>query len=304
MSGGQRQRGRGAIAMKSQVLLMDEPAEQPRCPCCGWMDALGKRPWPRFRRRRSRHARSDRGAEHGDRIAVMRNGTIPPVRPPDHRHDQPATEFVGGFIGNPPMNFLDAQVQRHNGSVDVAIGDFRRHPRFISRCSSSYDGKPIVIGITPRTWRRWSTPSTTRSRSVSSSSSRGSQNLLTVKIGANTVRSPRILPLPWLRTGMSGCAFRRKSAGSIATAARCLYPGGGDADHRPHHQPRIGIVVVLDRNLYQPLDPQLIERIETLAAANRDFRYLFDGQTLVLERSGRGLRLVCARAEALIGAGA
>src|SRR5690606_8000115 len=29
--------------------------------------------------------------------------------------------------------------------------------------------------------------------------------------------------------------------------------------------------------------PQLIERIEALAAANRDFRYLFDGQTLVLE---------------------
>ncbi|MCB0049346.1 MAG: hypothetical protein KDE01_17410, partial [Caldilineaceae bacterium] len=49
--------------------------------------------------------------------------------------------------------------------------------------------------------------------------------------------------------------------------------------------------------------PQLIERIETLAAANRDFRYLFDGQTLVLEDLAAVAPEYVPRAEALIGAG-
>ena len=49
--------------------------------------------------------------------------------------------------------------------------------------------------------------------------------------------------------------------------------------------------------------PQLIERIEALAAANRDFRYLFDGQTLVLEDLAAVAPEYVPRAEALIGAG-
>src|SRR5256712_4539350 len=42
----------------------------------------------------------------GDRIAVMREGAIEQLGAPMEIYDNPATQFVGGFIGSPPMNFL------------------------------------------------------------------------------------------------------------------------------------------------------------------------------------------------------
>ena len=42
----------------------------------------------------------------GDRIAVMRDGVIVQCDAPMAIYDRPATQFVGGFIGSPPMNFL------------------------------------------------------------------------------------------------------------------------------------------------------------------------------------------------------
>src|SRR5919201_416352 len=39
-------------------------------------------------------------------------------------YDRPATRFVGGFIGNPPMNFLRGSLRRRDGATcQVAIGD-------------------------------------------------------------------------------------------------------------------------------------------------------------------------------------
>ncbi len=41
-----------------------------------------------------------------DRIAVMKGGEIEQYAPPSEIYHYPATEFVGSFIGNPPMNFI------------------------------------------------------------------------------------------------------------------------------------------------------------------------------------------------------
>jgi multiple sugar transport system ATP-binding protein len=59
----------------------------------------------------------------GDRIAVMRGGHILQVDPPMTVYDYPATEFVGSFIGNPPMNFLRAAVRPDGAQTRVVIGD-------------------------------------------------------------------------------------------------------------------------------------------------------------------------------------
>jgi multiple sugar transport system ATP-binding protein len=51
-----------------------------------------------------------------DRIAVMHGGQIVQVAPPQEVYRRPATEFVGSFIGSPPMNFLrSADAQRALG---------------------------------------------------------------------------------------------------------------------------------------------------------------------------------------------
>ncbi len=50
-----------------------------------------------------------------DRIAVMKDGRLQAYAPPEELYDQPRTLFVAGFVGNPPMNFMEVEVDRENG---------------------------------------------------------------------------------------------------------------------------------------------------------------------------------------------
>jgi len=43
----------------------------------------------------------------GDRVAVMRDGKLHQLGPPEELYSDPADTFVAGFIGTPPMNLLD-----------------------------------------------------------------------------------------------------------------------------------------------------------------------------------------------------
>jgi multiple sugar transport system ATP-binding protein len=52
-----------------------------------------------------------------DRIAVMRAGDIVQIDEPMVIYGRPADTFVGGFIGNPPMNFI--RVERRNGHAEL-----------------------------------------------------------------------------------------------------------------------------------------------------------------------------------------
>jgi len=46
----------------------------------------------------------------GDRIAVMNKGVIQQIADPMTIYDRPANKFVAGFIGSPPMNFLEGKI--------------------------------------------------------------------------------------------------------------------------------------------------------------------------------------------------
>jgi inositol-phosphate transport system ATP-binding protein len=50
-----------------------------------------------------------------DRVAVIKDGKLQAYDPPDVLYDQPRTLFIGGFVGNPPMNFTDVEVSYDNG---------------------------------------------------------------------------------------------------------------------------------------------------------------------------------------------
>jgi len=50
-----------------------------------------------------------------DRVAVMKGGKLQAFAPPDELYDKPRTLFVAGFVGNPPMNFINVEVSRENG---------------------------------------------------------------------------------------------------------------------------------------------------------------------------------------------
>lgn len=60
----------------------------------------------------------------GDRIAVMNAGQLEQVGTPDEIYNHPASLFVAGFIGAPPMNLIAGEIENgrfRNGSVDIGL---------------------------------------------------------------------------------------------------------------------------------------------------------------------------------------
>jgi multiple sugar transport system ATP-binding protein len=193
MSGGQRQRVAvaRAIAMKSEVLLMDEPLSN--------LDALLRLEMRAELKRLLREVKSTtiyvthdqiEALSMGDRIAVMRAGMIQQIEHPSIVYDKPGTRFVGSFIGTPPMNFLEGQVESSNGRVEVRIGDFHLQPdEKIQPLLRSYGGGKILVGIRAENMEAGTKPSEQALEvEVLVVEPLGSQNLLTVKIGNDIVK--------------------------------------------------------------------------------------------------------------------
>jgi multiple sugar transport system ATP-binding protein len=89
----------------------------------------------------------------GDRVAVMRKGELQQVAPPQELYERPVNLFVGGFIGSPAMNMVEATVERDDGSYVAKIGGqslklgeetVKSRPAL-----EKYAGQKVVLGIRP-----------------------------------------------------------------------------------------------------------------------------------------------------------
>jgi multiple sugar transport system ATP-binding protein len=154
LSGGQRQRvamGR-AIVREPQAFLMDEPLSnldaklrvQMRADIARLQDDLETT---------TIYVTHDQveAMTMGDRVAVMSMGELQQVDIPQRLYDAPANMFVAGFIGTPPMNLLQAQVQSQNGSVALTVGpqSLMLSDETLSRYPGirNATGKSIVLGM-------------------------------------------------------------------------------------------------------------------------------------------------------------
>jgi multiple sugar transport system ATP-binding protein len=155
LSGGQRQRvavGR-AIVRKPKVFLFDEPLSN--------LDAKLR---VQMRAEISKlHKRLDatmiyvthdqvEAMTMGDRIVVMLDGVIQQVAPPLELYQRPANAFVATFIGSPPMNLLEGNLDSQDGAVWFTAKDGSarlRVPDSVPHALSTYAGKPITLGIRP-----------------------------------------------------------------------------------------------------------------------------------------------------------
>src|SRR5437016_6060529 len=156
LSGGQRQRvamGR-AIVRQPQAFLMDEPLSnldaklrvQMRAEIARLQSDLGVT---------TIYVTHDQvGAmTMGDRVAVMRKGELQQVEDPQTLYDHPVNLFVGGFIGSPSMNMLQAQLEASNGGLAAKIGD---QTMILSQSAlqarpalKTFAGREVVLGIRP-----------------------------------------------------------------------------------------------------------------------------------------------------------
>jgi multiple sugar transport system ATP-binding protein len=126
LSGGQRQRvamGR-ALARNPKLFLFDEPLSN--------LDAklrVEMRAEIKLLHQRTRtttvYVTHDQveAMTLGDRIAVMKDGTVQQFGTPDDIYSRPATRFVAEFIGSPAMNMMKAEASPTGLTVGgVAIG--------------------------------------------------------------------------------------------------------------------------------------------------------------------------------------
>ena len=86
----------------------------------------------------------------GNRIVVMNAGLIQQVDKPLQVYDYPANRFVAGFIGTPPMNFMEGKLVRDNGRIafssEQVIIDL---PEELGRSLSGDEGKAVEMGVRP-----------------------------------------------------------------------------------------------------------------------------------------------------------
>jgi multiple sugar transport system ATP-binding protein len=86
----------------------------------------------------------------GDRIVVMRDGVIQQIADPMTLYEKPVNKFVAGFIGTPPMNFINGMVVKRDGKFYFNEGKFRvKIIDSMAKAVSPHLDKEVVFGIRP-----------------------------------------------------------------------------------------------------------------------------------------------------------
>ena len=157
LSGGQKQRvalGR-AIVRDAKVFLMDEPLSnldaklrvQMRTEIIKITERLG------ITTIYVTHDQTE-AMTMASRIVVMKDGLIQQIGTPKDIYDYPNNKFVGGFIGTPPMNFIEGKITEDGYFIcgDHKVGEHKiKIPanKFKMLEEQHYVEKDIILGIRP-----------------------------------------------------------------------------------------------------------------------------------------------------------
>jgi len=84
----------------------------------------------------------------GDRIVVLADGRIQQIGRPIELYRAPISRFVAGFIGTPPMNFVDGTLREENGQIFFsAEGISLTVPR--EKTTAAKSAESLTLGIRP-----------------------------------------------------------------------------------------------------------------------------------------------------------
>ena len=151
LSGGQRQRVAMARAMirRPKVFLFDEPLSN--------LDAILRVQMRAEIRKLHRqlgttsvfvtHDQAE-AMTLADRVVVMRAGRIEQVATPAEIYGRPASRFVAGFIGSPPMNLIEGAIDT-NGAFAPAM----QHGAPLPLGRTDLAGQTVLLGLRPEALR-------------------------------------------------------------------------------------------------------------------------------------------------------
>ncbi|MCH8825225.1 MAG: sn-glycerol-3-phosphate ABC transporter ATP-binding protein UgpC [Planctomycetes bacterium] len=173
LSGGQQQRvavGR-AIVRNPQCFLLDEPLSN--------LDA--KLRMQMRSELKSLHMRlmtttiyvthdQEEAMTLGDQVVVMANGEVQQIGKPLEIYQRPINRFVAGFVGMPPMNFLDGIIEKDNGQLCFCGSSNIKLQlsKEMQDAAANYVDKQVVAGIRPE--------------ALNNKSSTNSENYLALKV--------------------------------------------------------------------------------------------------------------------------
>jgi multiple sugar transport system ATP-binding protein len=84
----------------------------------------------------------------GDRIAVMKDGLLQQVADPISIYDKPRNKFVAGFIGSPPMNFMNGRIIKKDSRLYFDEGKIIvKLIEDMNETMAVYLNREVILGI-------------------------------------------------------------------------------------------------------------------------------------------------------------
>jgi len=194
LSGGEAQRvalGR-SIVRSPKVFLMDEPLSNLDAKLRLYMRAELKRLQKELGTTTIYVTHDQAEAmTMGDRVAIMNMGELQQLGTPHQSYNNPKNLFVAGFLGSPPMNFIDCSYIDKNGGI-LDSGQFQlTMPRIISSSvKKGISDSEVILGFRPEdvTLKDRQTADAIKTE-VYVSEPLGSEVIVDLKIGDDLVRA-------------------------------------------------------------------------------------------------------------------
>jgi multiple sugar transport system ATP-binding protein len=85
-----------------------------------------------------------------DKVAVMSQGKLMQYDSPENIFNKPRNKFVAGFVGTPPMNFIDCTLVRRGDHLLLDAGSFQLDVSPIKNAFENIKSNELILGIRPR----------------------------------------------------------------------------------------------------------------------------------------------------------
>ncbi|MFK7746557.1 MAG: ABC transporter ATP-binding protein [Roseobacter sp.] len=193
LSGGQRQRVAmaRALAKDSGIFLFDEPLSNLDAKLRGQMRAELAMMSQRVEKNMIYVTHDQIEAMTlADRIVVMHGGYIQQQGTPEELFKRPVNKFVAGFMGMPPMNFLDGEITERDGALFVVGEGFDvRLDGEKAAVARSHSSRDVTLGVRPSdlSFDRAADPAQSLTLDVLVSEYVGAQSVLLCRCGAAQV---------------------------------------------------------------------------------------------------------------------